>query len=320
MEKSQIISKDKLEFLDIIKASWNITSQNPHFILLSFLISLPAFLFSLWQQLLLQQLFFVAANFSIESVLTFRFNPWYALHCTIAFIQHFYPTIILLSFSYLTIGHLLSLINTIVVVHSASTIYAGKKETQNLKEMLFSPFRQVGLLGPYITSVCNSALGFLVLVGLASLGVQMFESPLNVWVSKVVFGPIFVALLGKYVEWSAIWNTGLVLSILEGKHGYIGIGVSGYISRGSRMRGFLLMLALLVCRVVLTLRVGFFWYYGFFLNMESSGYVVLFCATAAGEGGLVWFGEVMNWVICTVYYYDCRRRFLEKKVDLERQR
>ncbi|CAN0924454.1 hypothetical protein LINGRAHAP2_LOCUS34199 [Linum grandiflorum] len=248
MENTQLISKHKLEFLDILKSSWNMTSQNPLFIFLSLLTSFPAFLFFLWQQPLLQQLFHGAADLASDPELAF--SPW-----------------------------------------------------------------KVGLIGPYITSVCNLGLVLLVMAGLASLGVQMFGLPFNGWVSKVLFGSIFVALLAKYVGWRAIWNVGLVVSILEGKHGYIGIGVAGYISRGCRKRGFLLMLVFLVWRVVL--KVGF-WYYWFCLESYSSGYKVVL--SVVGEGGLAWFGEVMNWVVCTVYYYDCRRRFLDKKVDLERQR
>ncbi|CAN0904359.1 hypothetical protein LINGRAHAP2_LOCUS23050 [Linum grandiflorum] len=129
---------------------------------------------------------------------------------------------ILLSSSYLIIGHLLNLINIVALVHSVSTIYAG--EWKNLKKILFIPFRQVCLIRPYITSVNNLALGLLVMAGLASLGVQMFGLPFNVWVSKVLFGSAFVALLAN-VGWSAIQNMGSVVSILEGKHEYIAIRV-----------------------------------------------------------------------------------------------
>ncbi|CAI0455388.1 unnamed protein product [Linum tenue] len=321
MESTELITKDKLEFLGIIKESLKIPAKNPTFILLSFLTSLPAFCFFLWQHLVLHQLIYEAG---VNFVAVYdpicgthwplcSFPPRYSLDSTLGLIQRLAPTLALSAFSYLTIGHFLNVLNTIVLVHSASTIYA-EKEAGSLKEMLFiKPFQEVGSLrGPYITSIYNLAMVWLTLAGVVSFVVQMVSFPVNGLLSQMVFGLVASALVVKYLEWSAIWNVGLVVSILEEKHGYIGIGVAGYISRGCRGRGFLLMVVFLVWRVFLRMVFG---YYGY-LNKESGSMVVLI---AVGEGGLVWFGEVVNWVVCTVYYYDCKRRFLEKKVDSEKQ-
>ncbi|CAI0455387.1 unnamed protein product [Linum tenue] len=214
MESTELITKDKLEFLGIIKESLKIPAKNPTFILLSFLTSLPAFCFFLWQHLVLHQLIYEAGVKTHWPLCSFP--PRYSLDSTLGLIQRLAPTLALSAFSYLTIGHFLNVLNTIVLVHSASTIYAEKE--------------------------------------------------------------------------AGSW----------------------YISRGCRGRGFLLMVVFLVWRVFLRMVFG---YYGY-LNKESGSMVVLI---AVGEGGLVWFGEVVNWVVCTVYYYDCKRRFLEKKVDSEKQ-
>ncbi|CAN0904594.1 hypothetical protein LINGRAHAP2_LOCUS23178, partial [Linum grandiflorum] len=85
--------------------------------------------------------------------------------------------------------------------------------------------------------------------------------------------------------------------------------VAGYINRGCGKRGFLLMLFFLVWRIVL--KVDFWWFF-----LESYGCMALFCAV--GEGGLALLGEVMKSVVFTVYYHDCRMRFLE--IDWQRQK
>lgn len=49
----------------------------------------------------------------------------------------------------------------------------------------------------------------------------------------------------KYIDYGAILNMGIVISILEeNKHGDVASGVSAYISGGSRNRRFLIMLEL----------------------------------------------------------------------------
>lgn len=49
----------------------------------------------------------------------------------------------------------------------------------------------------------------------------------------------------KYIDYGAIRNMGIVISILEeNKHGDVASGVSAYISGGSRNRRFLIMLEL----------------------------------------------------------------------------
>ncbi|KAI6700656.1 hypothetical protein NL676_014980 [Syzygium grande] len=41
--------------------------------------------------------------------------------------------------------------------------------------------------------------------------------------SRVLSGVLFAASFAKYMEWSAIWNMGIVISILEEKHGDIAL-------------------------------------------------------------------------------------------------
>ncbi|CAN0857356.1 hypothetical protein LINGRAHAP2_LOCUS6725 [Linum grandiflorum] len=77
------------------------------------------------------------------------------------------------------------------------------------------------------------------------------------------------------------------------------------ISRGNTKSGFLLMLIFLLWRVALIWSYGYLWG-----EANTTGFQVLI-----GIGDCL--GQLMKWVVCTVYYYDCKKRFLEKKVDFE---
>ena len=162
-----------------------------------------------------------------------------AFDVLIELITNAFLPLMLPGFLYLGIVHLLHLINTIVTVHSASMIYAGEG-TVHLKEFLGIPFRGVGLKGPLMTSVYAFVLTSLTLIGILSLSTHFFTG--TIFVFMVVVRLVIIAFLVKYLEWSAIWNMGMVISILEKKHGDVAISVSVYINRGSRKCGFVLML------------------------------------------------------------------------------
>ncbi|KAA8529554.1 hypothetical protein F0562_033647 [Nyssa sinensis] len=121
----------------------------------------------------------------------------------------------------------------------------------------------------------------------------------------VLHGAAFVALLIKYLDWSAGWNMGIVISILEEVCGIEALELSGYYSTGSTRRGQLLMLVFFVWGLGLRLPC-------FYAAMGGrvSGIAVTFVLIS-----LVCLGNVMKWVACMVYFYDCKSRILEKKVD-----
>lgn len=98
-----------------------------------------------------------------------------------------------------------------------------------------------------------------------------------------------------------------MMSVLEEKQGVIALGVSAYVSRGCRRRGLFLMLIFFVWRLALRLSCL---YVGW--SEGGSGIVV-----TTVQVSLVCFGNVLKWVAFMVYFYDCKKRFLEKKVDVE---
>ncbi|CAN0924027.1 hypothetical protein LINGRAHAP2_LOCUS33914 [Linum grandiflorum] len=122
----------------------------------------------------------------------------------------------------------------------------------------------------------------------------------------------FVALMVKYMEWSAWWNVSVVVSIIQEEYGLDAFEVSanyGWRSKGSKKRGGVLMF------------VFFAWGVGMRVPCLLGGWDV-----EKGRGERVWFvllgtalicmGNVMKWVVCGVYFFDCKRRIIEmKKID-----
>ena len=116
---------------------------------------------------------------------------------------------------------------------------------------------------------------------------------------SVFFGAAFIAVLIKYLDWSVVWNTSIVFSILEESYGTEALMISSYFSRGSKECGRLLMLVFFVSGVSLRLTCL---YAG--CSERGSGIiaqVLLFC-----------IGNVLKWVVCTVYFQNCKKRTLEK--------
>ncbi|KAK3230437.1 hypothetical protein Dsin_002318 [Dipteronia sinensis] len=100
-------------------------------------------------------------------------------------------------------------------------MYVGEANNpMNLKQILCRPIKKVGFRGPLITSICALILSSLTLIGLAILGIILYTTTDNPLIT--IFGVLYMALFVKHIEWSGIWNMGMVVSILE-EHGTIGI-------------------------------------------------------------------------------------------------
>lgn len=297
--------KENLGFIAIIKQSINLISSNPNFIFLTFLTSFPLFLFSLSLEsnllLSLPQIF--------NLIITEYLHP---SEIIIQLIEHHCLPFLLPGILHLAIYHSLDLINTITTIHLASSIYA-ESNSSTLKQIMYTSFKKVrSIKGPLITSIYALVLSSLTLVGIVSLlvhcvmSVGMFKSMFSL---AAMFFLGLIALVIKYMEWSGIWSMGMVISVLEEKHGDVAIGVSAYISRGNRTSGFLIVLMF----VVWTAGLRLICLYGLLRESENLVMVVI------GEVGLVCVGNVVKWVAFTVYYYDCKKRFLHKKVDVEQE-
>ncbi|RVW50840.1 hypothetical protein CK203_101829 [Vitis vinifera] len=144
--------------------------------------------------------------------------------------------------------------------------------------ILESPMKEIRFKGPLITSIYTFILASFV----------------------------FLALLIKSVEWSAIWNMSIVISVLEEKHGDVALVLSSYHSRGSRQFGSLFMLVFFVWSFALRgscLYMG--WSGGGNGIRITSAYVSLVC-----------LGNTMKWLVFVVYLHNCKNQRLER-VDPE---
>lgn len=341
MDNEAIMRKDKVELSGILRESLSIAAKNPKFLLFTVLTSFPLFL-----SLLLFEFFFHETLFnSVETLLShddqdttfcngngcyttisyWRSEPLSSMRRVIANHSHQF---VLLGFIYLILVHPLDLLNTILILCHSSALYAGEV-LQSFRAFLRRPIKDVSFEGPLITSLCVLGLSTLVTIGLISLGSQLFTvhpwQPFGAFESyffypslpevvaffvfMLLFGGLFLALLIKYIEWSLVWNVGIVISVLEEKHGDIAIGVAAYLSRGSRRRGFLLMLVFLLWRLGLRLLcVYLFW---------GNKWGGARAAATVAQVLSVCLGNLFKWVVLMVYYWDCKRRFLEKKIDVE---
>ncbi|KAJ6361274.1 hypothetical protein OIU78_001838 [Salix suchowensis] len=212
----------------------------------------------------------------------------------------------LLCFIYLGILHLLDLFNMITMVDIASMIYKGDQKSMNLKNMLSRCIKETRLKGPLITSIYALLLDSLVSVGLVSMVMYICLGSISSFFS-MVFSVVFLGLLSKYIEWSAVWNMGILISILEDKHGDVALIISAYRTRGSRQQGFLLMLVFFAWR--LALRSAFI-----YVGWDGGGRGV---AVTIVHASLVCSAKMWLWLVFIVYFYDCQKKSLRRKNDVD---
>ncbi|KAI3409375.1 uncharacterized protein J3R85_019375 [Psidium guajava] len=316
MEASRIMAKDRLGFFGILGEALRISATSPRFLILAFLAAFPLFCSLLLNEFLLQQTLLNTAHFAFDGIsdcstsdgITWciRVEPVDVLK---KWVGEASQGLVLMGALFLVFVSPLDLLNTIVLVHNASAIYGGEN-LPNLRGFFLGPLKQIGFRGPLVTFMLALVLCCVTLAGLVSLASSIYALSSSFLVDgfpSVLFGVFFAALFVKYMEWSATWNTGIVISILEEKHGDIALGVAAYLSRGSRRKGLALMLTFFIWRLALRLSCLYFAW-----QSKESGFVALIVQVC-----LVCLGNVVKWPVFMVYYCDCKKQFLEKKMDVE---
>ncbi|KAK2636438.1 hypothetical protein Ddye_031230 [Dipteronia dyeriana] len=228
-------------------------------------------------------------------------------HMTKQFNKDFGYKLIQLGLLYLVPLYLLELFSVLVTVDLASKIYNTEERSITLKEMIHKPISKAGFRGTFITSLYVLFLSTCTVLGLIWLVIHYYAVFRNFsfyLFFAVLYGVSFVALLTKYLEWSALWNMSVVISMLEEIYGVEALALSAYFNRGSEKRGQRLMLVFFVWGLGLRLPC-------LFLGCHESGNGIIVQVLFSG------FGNVIKWVACMIYFYDCKKRVLEKKVDEE---
>ena len=307
MERQSLIVVDqKLEATDMVKEAVKVFAKNLNFIIFTFLTSLPFLFFLVYYETFFQDFLVKTSEILKPTPKYFESDP------TIDVIirkldKNFLYQIIQLGSLYLVPLHLLELSTVLVIVDLASKIYKEDTSSLTLKDMIQKPIYGTRLKGSLITFIFMIFLSTCTLLGLIWLVsiycVVLRNLSFDVF-SGIVCGTLFVLLLRKYLEWSALWNMSLVISILEGLYGVEALALSAFFSKGNERRGFVLMLVFFVWGLSLRLPCLYFG------CSEKELWIVpqisLFC-----------FGNVLKWVACVVYFHDCKKRILEKKVDVE---
>lgn len=298
--------KQELEVSDILRKSVMVYLRNLNFIIFTFLTSLPLFCIMVYFEIYLQEILVETCsilNLSYGHLTRYdsfldpisRFNEDYLLK------------LIFVGFVYMVPLYVSEFVSAAVTVDLASKLHSREKK-MTLKEMFETPFDLSRLRASFVTSIyvlfltTTHQLGLLWIV----LNYHVFLKDISFYVLLAVICSIaFAKVLRIYLEGSAIWNTSLVISVLEGIYGVDALAVSAYFSKGNHRRGFFLML------------IFFAW-----------GHLVrLSCYHIGGyEQGNAIFVQVglscmvvnpLKWVVCMIYFHDCKERKLEKKTDEE---
>lgn len=183
---------------------------------------------------------------------------------------------------------------------SASKIYTTTGKSTRLQDLLQN-FMKTKWNAPLITFLYMSLLSSISLDAVTYWG---GSSPLvssNNMSLQFIHGAVYFLVLCKWLEYSALWSTAVVISVLEEKRGFEAFSCAAKLIKGRRMVGFVLMLGYAVWRLSLGLPT-FFEKWSFHRGVV---YAVL-------NSSFLCVGQIMNWVVFVVYYHDCQDRHGEK--------
>ncbi|KAK9276496.1 hypothetical protein L1049_006030 [Liquidambar formosana] len=300
MENDHImLIKQKLGFFDVLKEAPVILCN---FILFTFLTSLPFFCFMVLYQMILQTTVLVETSKELSLLAVLYYCIWLVpTYITRRLTWDSSLEMIRLCLFWLGLLHLIELSNIVGRVNLALRLDRGNNLI-TLREMIHKPINKTLLKGSFITFMYVLFLSTCTLLGLIWLVTKdtIFSRSASIsGIFLVVYGAAFVILLTQHLKWSAVWNMSIVISILEKIYGVGALGASQYFVRGNKQHENLSLL------------VSFAW--GMFLNVPciygecveiGSGIVPLI--------SMYLLVNVMKWVVCVVYFCDCKKRILEE--------
>uniref|UniRef100_A0A803LJ62 Uncharacterized protein n=1 Tax=Chenopodium quinoa TaxID=63459 RepID=A0A803LJ62_CHEQI len=140
--------------------------------------------------------------------------------------------------------------------------------------------------------------------------IMHLRKPLEILKSAVkiitIHSVIFFGLLYKYLEWSALWNMSMVISVMGEQTGIAAFGMSNYYGKHCKKIGFQLMPGFFVFGHVLRLLCLYARSYD-----ENLADLWITCIVIV----LVLVGNLVKWVAFLLYYYYCKQQIMGKKVD-----
>jgi len=315
MESEREEVKQNLGVLDILNEAVTFYVTNINFIIFTSLTSLPFFLLMVYFEISFQKIMVEAPQ--IISLLPF-FEPNYAYvylsesgYSYIdpprkSFRNDYLPVLIQLGFIYLVPLHVLELCSAVITMDSASKL-KSEESYITLKDMFKSSIDMSIMKGTLITSlyVVFWSTCFLIAFPWILSNCYMLFRDFGYYIFfTVICFVAFTKVLMAYLEWSGIWNMSFVISVVEGIYGVGAIRVSYFLSRGNQKRGLVLMFVFFALGVCLRLSCVS-------LECYKRGYGIFV------QIGVLTVVNTLKWVSSMIYFYDCKERKMEKKVDEE---
>lgn len=311
--KHIIKQKKNIDVLDILGETLTIYFKNINFIIFTFLTSLPFFFLMVYFETLFQQTLVQTPKIILS--LPFHERNQLRFYSVIdhnfiyngpSFSKDYLPLLIQLGFIYTIPLHFLEFCSKILTMDLASKLINSEENLKmSLKHMFQNSIGVSTMKGTFVTSLYTLALSNCLLIAFPWTVSNCFI--FTRW-SYIIFGTICFVAIGKlmmvYLEWSAIWNMSIVISVLEGIYGIGAMRVSYYFSSGNHKRGLVLMLVLFVF-------VGFLRLLCIYFECYKGGSGIFI------QIGILSVVNTLKWVSCVIYFNDCKERKMEKKVDDE---
>lgn len=298
------MDNQNLGVVDILKKSVLVSARNFNFIVFTLITSFPLFCFLVYHEFLLQKFLSVTSETLKPSYDYFGYYWRDTLDIARKLNEEIFFQFLQLGFLYLVPIHLLEFCIVPVIVDLASKICREDKQL-SLKDMIHRPIEIVRLRGIFVTYVYVTFLSSSTLLGLTWLVTLYFvilRNSMYYVIFTLVCGASFVSLLGLHLALSSEWNMSVVISVSEGVYGPAALALSSSFSERNHRRGLILMLVFFVWGVVLRLPCLYFGCY-------KQGYGIV------AQISLYCLGNALKWVACVVYFVDCKKRNLEKKID-----
>ncbi|XP_074266347.1 uncharacterized protein LOC141588856 [Silene latifolia] len=318
---------------DIMKSALKMLTSNTKLMLLMMFCIIPLYVFMVFYEMKLQKVIIAAPGafsdpYRITTVYvgddeSRSFDQVTKIHNDTDGMEYLFDVFVLYLL-YLVIYPLLELLSMCITIQIAARVYAGEEQPPAvaLKEVFCGKINSRGVL---ITYGYVHLLSSLTLLGLISVVVthliftRNYESPLGDFQSLgigdclclLLLGihiMIFVALLYKYLDWSAFWNMTMVISVLEDETGLDAFGMAVHYGKqhSSNLTGLQLMLGFTGFSTLLRLLCV----YGGFSKWSLTGVT---CVVI----GLICVGYLVKWVAFVLFYFDCKQQTMEKKNDDE---
>ncbi|XP_050130842.1 uncharacterized protein LOC126607333, partial [Malus sylvestris] len=195
---------------------------------------------------------------------------------------------------------LVSFFTALTTIYAASTVYISSDRWKvSLRDLLRNSITKTRWREPMLTFLTVSLLSHICLSSVYYWhhhAKPLLSSSCSNRLLQAINMVVPVVAFDKWVEYGAWWNLSVVVSILEkDNRGFEAFSDAAELSEGNTRRGFVLMLLYCVWSSRFPTLIAKFTF------PSVIAYDVL-------DTSFLCLGKVMNWVVLTVYYYDCKNR------------